>query len=108
MDNIEELLRALTEDDGGSDTENPQQEEKSPQENSGGGLLDGLDIDMLMKLMNLLEQANHPTDSERFLLALKPLVREENRRKIDAAVKFMKLFALLPILKESGMLGKLL
>lgn len=103
MDDIEKLLRELTEDDG---EESPAEEEK--QENNGGGLLDGLDIDMLMKLMSLLEQLNQPTDSEKFLLALKPLVREENRAKIDAAMKLMKIFSLLPVLRESGMLGKLL
>lgn len=102
MDNIEELLRALTEEDESADSETEQQHE-----NSGGGLFDGLDIDMLMKMMALLEQANRPSDNERFLLALKPLLREENRGKVDAAMKFMKLFALLPILKESGLLGKL-
>ena len=102
MDNIEELLRALTEEDESADSEAEQQ-----QENSGGGLFDGLDIDILMKMMALLEQANRPSDNERFLLALKPLLREENRPKVDAAMKFMKIFALLPILKESGLLGKL-
>lgn len=102
MDNIEELLRALTEEDESADSESEQQ-----QGNSGGGLFDGLDIDMLMKMMALLEQANRPNDNERFLLALKPLLREENRPKVDAAMKFMKIFALLPILKESGLLGKL-
>lgn len=101
MDNIEELLRALTEEDESADSE-PEQ-----QENSGGGLFDGLDIDMLMKMMALFEQANRPNDNERFLLALKPLLREENRPKVDAAMKFMKIFALLPILKESGLAGKL-
>lgn len=101
MDDIEKLLRELTKDD----EESPAEEQK--QEN-GGGLLDGLDIDMLMKLMSLLEQLNQPTDSEKFLLALKPLVREENRAKIDAAMKLMKIFSLLPVLRESGMLGKLL
>ncbi len=104
MDNIEELLRALTEDDETED-ETPHE---NKQEESGGGLFDGLDIDMLMKLMTMLQQANQQSDDERFLLALRPLLREENRAKIDTAVKFMKLLSLLPVLRESGMLGKLL
>ncbi|MGN1120385.1 MAG: hypothetical protein ACI4Q4_08500 [Oscillospiraceae bacterium] len=104
MDNIEELLRALTEDD---ETEDETPHEKK-QEEAGGGLFDGLDIDMLMKLMTMLQQANQQSDDERFLLALRPLLREENRAKIDTAVKFMKLLSLLPVLRESGMLGKLL
>ena len=62
---------------------------------------------MLIKLIGMMESMNRQDDSERFLLALKPLLREENRAKIDAAVKFLKLFALLPLLKDSGLLGRL-
>lgn len=62
---------------------------------------------MLIKLMTMFSSMNQQDDNERFLLALKPLLREENRGKIDSAMKLMKLFALIPILKESGMLGKL-
>lgn len=100
MDNIEELLRALTEEDDGS----PEEKE---QENSGG-LFGDLDPNMLLTMMSLFESMNRQDDNEKLLLALKPLLREENRAKIDTAVKFMKLFALLPLLKDSGMLGRLL
>lgn len=103
MDNIEELLKALAEDDETNDSPS-----ETEQQDNGGGLFDGLDIETLMKMMTLFEQAKRPTDNERFLLALKPLLREENRSKVDVALKFMKIFALLPVLKESGMLGKLL
>ena len=48
------------------------------------------------------------SDNERFLLALKPLLREENRPKIDSALRLMKLFSLLPVLRESGLFDKLL
>ncbi len=103
MDNIEELLRALTEEDDGSPEEDEQE-----QNNSGGGLFGDLDPNMLLTMMSLFESMNRQDDNEKLLLALKPLLREENRAKIDTAVKFMKLFALLPLLKDSGMLGRLL
>lgn len=102
MDNIEDLLRALTEDDdtrdNGSDGSSDQSE----------GLFSGLDPEMLLRLMNIFETLNRHDDNERFLLALKPLLREENRAKIDSAVRLMKLFGVLPYLKDSGILGKLL
>lgn len=101
MDNIEELLRALTEEDDNSPEENEQ-------EGSDGGLFGDLDPNMLLTMMSLFESMNRQDDNEKLLLALKPLLREENRAKIDTAVKFMKLFALLPLLKDSGMLGRLL
>lgn len=104
MDNIEDILRALTEDgpeDGGDNEDSGQNGEQ------GGGLFDGLNPDMLIKLMSLFGSMNQQDDNERFLLALKPLLGEEKRRKVDTAVKMMKLFALLPLLKESGLFGGL-
>lgn len=105
MDNIEELLRALADDD--SDDEENENEERSEAESSGG-LFSGLDPEMLIKMLALFETLNQPDDNERFLLALKPLLREENRAKIDSAIRLMKLFSLLPLIKDSGIFGKLM
>lgn len=99
MDNIEDILRALTEDDSESECESDKQSD---------GLFSGLDPEMLMRMLGLFETLNQPDDNERFLLALKPLLREENRAKIDSALRLMKLFALLPVIKDTGILGKLL
>ena len=101
MDNIEELLRALAEEDSSD-------EEQEQESSGGGGIFGDLDPSILLTAMSLFESMNRQDDSERLLLALKPLLREENRAKIDTAVRFMKLFSLLPLLKDSGMLGKLL
>ncbi len=104
MDNIEDVLRALTED---SDDDSSSGTEQSGTEQSDG-LFSGLDPEMLMRLLSLFETLNQPDDNERFLLALKPLLREENRAKIDSAIRLMKLFSLLPVLKDAGIFGKLL
>lgn len=104
MDNIEELLRALAEDD---DDDSGNDGGSSGAEKSDG-LFSGLDPEMLMKMLALFETLNQPDDNERFLLALKPLLREENRAKIDSAIRLMKLFSLLPLLKDSGIFGKLM
>ena len=105
MDNIEDILRALVgEDDAPEDGADTAETSEAKQD---GGLFGNLDPSMLLTMMSLFESLNKPDDSERLLLALKPLLREENQRKVDSAVKFMKIFALLPVLKESGMLGKL-
>lgn len=103
MDNIEELLRVLTEDndDDGSSTVETETEQSE-------GLFSGLDPEMLIKLLALFETLNQPNDSERFLLALKPLLREENRAKIDSAIRLMKLFTMLPLLKDSGVFDELM
>lgn len=108
MDNIEELLRALSEDDESDDCENDNDKERDNDCQQENGLFSGLDPEMLLKMLALFETLNQPDDNERFLLALKPLLREENRVKIDSAIRLMKLFSLLPILKDSGIFGKLM
>ncbi len=112
MDNIEDLLRALAEDDDEQDNSRACDGQGSSGNNDqSGGLFSALDPEMLIKLLGMFETLNQPDDNERFLLALKPLLREENRAKIDSALRLMKLFSLLPLLKESGLLnnfGKLL
>lgn len=106
MDNIEDILRALTEDDeSDSQADNGQ---SGSSEEQGGGLFSGLDPEMLLKMLSLFETFNQPSDNERFLLALKPLLREENRSKVDSAIRLLKLFSLLPVLKESGIFDKLI
>lgn len=102
MDNIEEILRALAEDD------NEEQEPRGESASEDSGLFSGLDPEMLTRMLSLFEVFNQPSDNERFLLALKPLLREENRPKIDSAVRLLKLFSILPVLRESGLFEKLL
>ena len=120
MDNIEDLLRALVDDDDdGCEEKNCGYYEERCEEQDcdrcgedGGdrseGLFSGLDPEMLIKLMGLVEVLNKPDDTERFLLTLKPLLREENRNKVDSAMRLLKLFSLLPILKEAGIFDNLI
>lgn len=102
MDGIEDLLRALSDDEDNEKADNNAGSEQSE------GLFSGLDPEMLLKMLSLFETLNQPDDNERFLQALKPLLREENRPKIDSALRLMKLFSLLPILRESGLFDKLI
>lgn len=109
MDNIEELLRALAEDDDSdNDSDNDNDSGQHDDTEQSDGLFSGLDPEMLLKMFALFEALNQPDDNERFLLALKPLLREENRAKVDSAIRLMKLFTLLPIIKDSGIFGKLM
>lgn len=102
MDGIEDLLRAL------SDDEDDEKADNKADSGQSEGLFSGLDPEMLLKMLSLFETLNQPDDNERFLLALKPLLREENRPKIDSALRLIKLFSLLPILRDSGLFEKLI
>lgn len=75
--------------------------------NGGGGGLPNLDIGKLMKVQQLLSQRRDDSSSA-LLRALKPHLMEENRKKVDDAVRIMELLDLLPLIKESGLLGSLL
>lgn len=70
----------------------------------------GVDSAELMKLMSVVSKLNTKNDDERtrLLAALKPHLSEPKREKVDTAIKILRLLELLPILKESGVLGKLL
>ena len=64
----------------------------------------------LMNVMSLVSKLNTSSDDSRttLLSALKPHLSEPKRDKVDTAIKILRLLELLPILKESGVLGKLL
>ncbi len=65
----------------------------------------GLDMGALMGLAGKLKGAGGEDDNINFLVALKPLLSDEKRKKADNAIKILKLLNLLPILKDSGILG---
>ncbi len=76
----------------------------APSSNSG---LPNLDISKLLRVQQLLSQKND-NSSTALLRALKPHLAEENRKKVDEAVRILMLLDLLPLIKESGLLGNLL
>lgn len=63
------------------------------------------DIGTFMSLQKLLSQSTKPDRSRDLLIALKPLVKDETKVKIDRILSVFKILSLLPILKESGLLG---
>lgn len=58
-----------------------------------------------MKIQSIMQSASKPDKNIQLLLALRPLLKEENQAKIDSLIKIFKLFAVYPALKESGLLG---
>lgn len=85
--------------DGGSP---PAPVNSLPDSSDMGGMPD---IGALMSLAGRLKDAGGNDDNVNFLIALRPLLSEEKRPKIDRAVKILKIINLLPILKDSGILG---
>ena len=63
------------------------------------------DVSKLMQLQSMVSQAGKPDKNIALLLALRPLLKEENQRKLDRVVKLLRLMSLWPLLRESGLLG---
>lgn len=120
MKQIKELADMLTADNGGQSEapQSPQNMDFSQLLQSLGGVsppaeskpaqatqTGGLDIAKLMKIQSIMQSASKPDKNIQLLLALRPLLKEENQAKIDRLIKIFKLFAVYPALKESGLLG---
>lgn len=126
MKQIKELADMLTADNGGQGEQGGQSEAPQSPKNmdfsqllqSLGGVsppaeskpvqatqTGGLDIAKLMKIQSIMQSASKPDKNIQLLLALRPLLKEENQAKIDMLIKIFKLFAVYPALKESGLLG---
>ena len=57
----------------------------------------------IMKALGALKE--RPNDrNTAFLTALKPLLHTERRERIDSAIKLLRVFSVLPMLKSSGVL----
>jgi hypothetical protein len=121
-DMLQSLLSALNNDVGGDDPVAPFSEAESEDgvpgasrptdEPSGGGFdfgsfFDKIDFDMLMKAGEIFSRYNSPDKNTELLRALKPHMRDENKEKIDTAIKIVKITALLPFLRESGLFDKM-
>lgn len=84
---------------------------KSPEPEPPKADLNSLaDIGDITQIMGLVSKLQSQNDDPRaaLLSALKPHLSEAKREKVDTAIKILRLLDLLPLIKESGILGKLL
>lgn len=84
----------------------------SSEQNQGGhnlaGLdLGGIDIGSLLKVQNILKNMKHDDKNTALIRALRPHLKQERQHRVDEALRLMQLISLLPVLRESGLLGKL-
>jgi hypothetical protein len=64
----------------------------------------------MLKIMSLINRFKNTGENEnqRLLMALKPHLSNERQKKVDTAVKILKLLELMPVLSESGLLENFL
>lgn len=57
----------------------------------------------VMKLMPLMNSFREDDETTRLLKALRPFLSEERRKKLDEAIRLMRIMKLIPLLKGSDM-----
>lgn len=74
-------------------------------QNAPAAAADIPDAGAILELAGKLKEAGGDDDNIRFLMALRPLLSEDKQPKIDRAVRLLKIINLLPVIRESGLLG---
>lgn len=67
-----------------------------------GGASADIDPELLIKLLGIVSAMGGDDANTALLNALRPLLREENRPKLDRAARLMKLMSLIPLLRDAG------
>jgi len=60
----------------------------------------GIDMGMLLKLTKVIGDLGATDKNVELLKALRPYFEDERRKKVDEAIKIIKLLKLLPLLRE--------
>lgn len=89
------------------DCDNEQINNNNTEEEQNNFDFSSIDFNMIMMLGQVMESLNKQDENTNLLLALKPLIQEKKQKKIDTAINILKIISLLPLLKESGLLGGL-
>ncbi len=92
--------RKKTDEESGENKEETENDENST---SGFSFSPEL-MQMMLKIVPLLSSMNKEDKYTRFLDALRPLLSEKKRKKLDTSSKLLQLVRILPILKGSGIL----
>ena len=98
---LQELAQMLQQESGETG-ESPKQEQSGNADGESGG------FDMLLRIQELMGAMQQNDEDARLLLALRPHLKTQRQKKLDQAVKLMKLYAVFSAVKENGMLQDLL
>ncbi len=112
MSEIDDILKAMLSDDNNKsapdENKSADSEENFTTDSGGDDIFSGINIDMFMKIGEIMSKMSEQDKNTELLIALKPHLRDENQAKIDTAVKLFRLISLLPYLKDSGLFDNLL
>ena len=109
MDDLSNKLSSLLSDPEGlnqiKELANSLLGENNAEENKTKAQEGGNEIAAIMQILQALKGANDK--SVELLLALKPHLSSERQKKLDTAIKLLKIYSVLPLIKDSNILGDL-
>lgn len=97
---LQELAQMLQQE---SDETHAPKSESSETEEGGG-----FDMSMLLRIQELMGAMQQNDADAQLLLALRPHLKTPRQKKLDQAVKLIKLYAVFSAVRENGMLQDLL
>ncbi len=109
LQQLQELAQMLQQDNDSDEAPQPQSasaDQTASEEESGDS--GGFDINMLLRVQQLMGAMQNQDNDAKLLLALRPHLKETRRKKVDQAVKLLKLYAVFSAVKENGLLQELL
>lgn len=71
-----------------------------PKKDAGSGMPD---LSMLTKLMPLMSSMNRDDDDTNLLKALRPYLRGDREKRLDDAIKILRLMKIMPLLQDKGL-----
>ncbi|MDR1754016.1 MAG: hypothetical protein LBR74_03810 [Eubacterium sp.] len=114
IEDLAQILQSMLSSDGNSGAGTEPEDIDASGEDVGnlndGGFGDffaGFDLDMLMKMSEMLVKFKQSDKNTDLLVALKPHLRPENRDKIDTAIRLVRIMGLLPFIKDMGLMDKI-
>ncbi len=105
MKQLSELVQMMMSDEDQSEEDSSEQSEEDV--DSSGAENSASDLSSIFKLTGLMSAFSQSDKNAELLLALKPHLKEEKQKRVDKAVKILKLIAVWNVAKESGLLEDL-
>lgn len=102
---LSELAQILV---SGNEGESQEAAQSKSEEETSGQFSDQPDISSILRLTSLIGSASQQDKNTDLLLALKPHLKEEKQKRVDKAIKLLKMLAIWNIAKESGLLQELI
>ncbi len=102
MQNLAELAAMLQGDAEEASTDNIRQDDGADTDDENG-----FDFSKLLLMGEIFAQMQEKDNETQLLLALKPYLSEQRSKRVDRAVKLLRLYSVFLSLKEKGLLNDL-